>query len=259
MRRMKNFLRGGLFCAALIAAIPALATIVEFKQHSIDLTNSREAAARATWSDKLEITEKGLGFKGAGPETIDGRLQTKPFAIGLSWRPATAVTLHAEISPAPKPIKLDNGQVYTPYEGRVYARYSPDSKHWSSWQALKSDAPAGTNAAKRLFSGELNIPQRDREAYWKLVSEYSSRDVPWQSDEEAAVKWIVAQDPKFFENNLPFIGYVEFLFEAPFQGGQRISSFKANFNYALSGLHAIPKDKSVERGREGTPWRYQAP
>ena len=32
-----------------------------------------------------------------------------------------------------------------------------------------------------------------------VVSEYSSLDVPWKSDEEAAVKWILEREPDFFE------------------------------------------------------------
>jgi hypothetical protein len=255
---MRNFFRWGLLYVALAVATSARATIEQFNQLAIDFTNPQEAGAKAEWQPRLNSNQDGLGFSAAAPETVEGWLQTKPVAIGLSWRPATAVNLRIKISPAPKLIKLDNGETCVPFVGRVYARYSPDMKHWSSWQSLQENALAGTNNM-RNFSGQMSVPQREYEAYGKLISEYSGLDVPWKSDEEAAVKWIIERDPKFFEHNLPFMGHLEFLFEAPFQGGQRILSFKAEMNYAVGGTYAEPKDKSIkENARSETPWRYKA-
>ena len=83
-------------------------------------------------------------------------------------------------------------------------------------------------------------------------------DVPWASDEEAAVRWITDQDPAFFKRALPFIGYLEFLYEGSFYGGLRVRQFSATIHYAVSGMQMEPKDPSVAKNRQG-PWRYKAP
>lgn len=257
MRHLSSWVAALVF---LVAGIPAGAAVQGSNRLSIDLTKLEEAQSKADWFPKLKVTPEGLGFDGPASETVDGWLQTKPMGVGLSWRPPTSVRLNVVIKPEAKSIKLDNGQTFTPFAGRVFARYSADFEHWSSWQALKQDSSASTNSSERIFSGDLTVPQRDRQSYSAHLSDYSRLDVPWGSDEEAAVKWIVQTDPKFFEHNLPFIGYVEFMFEAPFQGSRRITSFDATIDYVVGGFHQIPKDKTVkEQERDTIPWRYKAP
>ena len=91
------------------------------------------------------------------------------------------------------------------------------------------------------------------------MKKYSKLDVPWTSDEEACVAWILEKDPKFFERSLPFIGYVEFLFENHFYSNQRISALHAYVGYGMSGFSSRPKDPKVMQDREMTPWRFKAP
>lgn len=238
------------------------AVIVEFKSLKIDLTNPKDASAKASWSpaDKISITDKGLGWDGPTNASVDGWIQTKPLAVGLSWRTATFISLQVTIDPAPKEFTLPKGQKSTPFAGRVFARYSPDMKHWSTWQELESTDLAKKPQKKpgRHFSGRLSVPNRARHPYGILLSEYSRQDVPWKSDEAAAVDWILKRQPDFFSKNLPFIGYVEFLFEGGMYGNQRIQSFDANISYALSGLHSIPRDKEVYKNRDSLPWRFKA-
>lgn len=239
------------------------ATIIELQSLKINFTNPKEASAQAHWfpADKLSINKNGLGWDGPTNALRDGWIQTKPLAVGLSWRPATSVSLKVSITPAPTEITLPNGQKTTPYRGAIFARYSPDLKNWSSWQELQSTPPTKDLAQKkpgRNFSGRLTVPNRQRSSYGPLLSKYSKQDVPWKSDEEAAVKWILNQQPDFFSENLPFIGYVEFLFEGSFYGNQRIQSFRADISYALSGLHSIPRDKEVYKNRSSTRWRLKA-
>ena len=38
----------------------------------------------------------------------------------------------------------------------------------------------------------------------KLLSQYSTLDVPWKSDEEATVRWILERNPEFFSKQDPF-------------------------------------------------------
>ena len=102
-----------------------------------------------------------------------------------------------------------------------------------------------------------DLPQRERRQYGEYLAEYSKLDVPWKSDEEAAVAWILKRTPDFFDRSLPFIGYVEFLFEFPFQGGQRLTRLQATAACGMSGLHYPPKDENAFKDRQNLPWRFK--
>jgi hypothetical protein len=141
----------------------------------------------------------------------------------------------------------------------MYVRYSPDLKHWSSWQVLERAEPQSIEEKKtpaRYYSGTIRVSYRERSEYGQLISEYSHMDVPWKSDEEAAVQWILNRDPDFFGKHIPFIGYAEFLYEGQFRGSQRLQSLKVGISYAIGGLHAVPKDEAVYKTRD-VPWRYK--
>ncbi|MDF1742765.1 MAG: hypothetical protein P1V19_03670 [Gimesia sp.] len=239
------------------------ATIIEFQILKIDFTNPKDAAAKAIWfpTDKLSITDKGLGFKGQNNSAYDGWIQTKPMAVGLSWRTPSTVSLKVTVDPAPAEITLPNGNKTIPHAGAVFARYSPDLKHWSSWQELPTPDPGlepAQNITGNQFSGVIKIPKRESNPYRNLVSKYSSLDVPWNCDEEAAVNWILEQQPDFFAHNLPFIGYVEFLFEKKFNGNQSLRAFQAEVFYGLSGLHTAPRNKEKYKGRFSMRWRFKS-
>lgn len=241
-----------------VAITPSRASIFDMDRLAIDFTSEAGARGKANWGEgnALNVTANGLGREGDAASLVYGWIQTKPVAVGRSWRPPLSVSLQVVISPPPKPITLRSGQTTMPWWRKLFARFSPDCKHWSSWQALRSDP---TNADLRVFCGELSIPQREREAYSALLTEYAKLDVPWKSDEEGAVRWIIERTPDFFERSIPFIGYVEFLYELPFYGGQRISRFEAAIGWSLSGLHHSPQNPDVLRDRAKTPWRFKAP
>ncbi|MBN1619208.1 hypothetical protein JW890_00650 [candidate division WOR-3 bacterium] len=246
--------------------IPALAflftsalysSIIDYKTIEIDFTDSIDALEKADWSPAtaLNITDEGLGWDGEAASSRDCRIVTKPLALGLSWRPPTSVSVRVTIQPEPVSFVLNSGDSSRPYYGDVYVRYSPDLVNWSSWQVLpisESEEPG------RYFSGIVRVPNLERETYSVLFYEYSKFDVPWKCDEDAAVRWLLSIDEHFFERYLPFIGYIEFLFESSFYGGQRISSFKAEVIYSISGLHTLPKDMSSYEERNSTPWSFRA-
>ncbi len=240
-----------------IGTVPLQGAIEDFKELTIDLTNEKEAGEKSTWfpADMVTVTAGGLGWDGETAASRDGWIQTKPMAVGLSWRAPSSVSLRVEISPAPVTFTMSNGQKATPWAGQAFARYSPDAMHWSSWQALARDPQ---KPEVRAFAGQLSVPQRERREYGDFLAEYSKLDVPWKSDEEAAVAWILKRSPDFFARSLPFIGYVEFLFEFPFQGGQRLKRLQGVAMCGMSGLHFPPKDESVFNERENLPWRFKA-
>jgi len=258
MKTILNISAGAVF---LVVAPGSYASIEGFQQIKIDFTNPGEAEIKARWSepDKITVSKDGLGWDGDGAASRDGWIQTKPIALGFSWRPTYAISVRFAIQPPPHEFALQNGQKTTPDAGDVYVRYSPDLKHWSSWQALQRSEPQSLEEKKkpgRYYSGMTRVPYVERNEYSKLVSDYSKMDVPWKSDEEAAVQWILNRDPEFFSKHIPFIGYAEFLFEGGFRGGQRIQSLKAEVSYGMGGMHSPPRDDAVYKNRD-VPWRYE--
>jgi len=219
---------------------------------TIDFTNPTDAQAKAAWSpaDKIGITANGLGWNVHNESAIVPWVETQPVALGLSWRAATSADVTVKINVWPRDFQRENPS--RPYVGAVFARYSPDAKNWSSWQALQEREKDKTADPQQgiIFKGEVGVPQRESKEYGNLVSEYSTLDVPWNCDEEAAVKWIVAKDPDFFKKHLPFVGYVEFLFEFPFYD-------EGEMRMLLGGTHTIPKDPNALKDRD-VPWRYKA-
>ena len=244
---------------AALVALKSHATIEGGQHISISFTNPAEARTNATWSDGLNLSEEGLGWDGESNRSRRGWIQTVPMALGLSWRPITWFIVHAKIEPAPKERTMASGQMLPGEAGDLYVRYSPDLKHWSSWQNLqRSEAwPAGVvQAPGRYYSATIRIPSREHGEYGRFVAEYSRMDVPWSSDEEAAVRWIVGRDPDFFAKRIPFIGYAQFLFEGEFYGGQRIRLLRAGTMWSVGGASHPPRDQGAETNRFG-PWRYE--
>jgi hypothetical protein len=260
---MKTLRKASIAVLAGLVVSSTAASILDFKSFAIDFTNSSDATAKATWSepDKLNITTNGLGRDGQANSLRDGWIQTFPLALGLSWRPPYGVSVRVSIHPLPLQFVMNSGQTSTPYAGDVYIRYSPDLEHWSSWQVLQHAEPQSRGEKEnpgRLFSGTIRVPYAERNEYTALLQEYSKLDVPWKSDEDAAVRWILERDPDFFARHLPFIGYVQFRYEAGFHGGQRITSFRADVSYGMGGLHSPPKDESVYKDRDSRPWSFRA-
>ncbi len=237
--------------AILLFAGPSSAVIFSVTRYGVDFTKPDQAKAKATWSDPdtFQVTPQGLGSSNHGSRSL--WLQTtEPMGLGVSWRPTMAADLRVTVK-GPG----ENGQ--------LYARYSADAKHWTTWQPLEAEPmPPGVGGTAKgpaqTFKGMLRVPYREHEKYGELLSAYSGRpDVPWVSDEEAAVKDILKTDPKFFERQTPFVGYVQFFYEADLPAGHRIQGLAVDAIWSVGGLHAIPKDPAVYKDRDG-PWRFRA-
>jgi len=262
---MKRALVSRIFIAVTLGIIAKSvnASIIDHKTLGIDFTSVTDATEKAVWSEpnKLAVTKNGLGWDGESASSRDGWIQTRPLALGLSWRPPFVISVRVTIHPPPQEIVLNSGDKMTPYSGDVYVRYSPDFKHWSSWQVLQRSEPQSHEEKKnpgRYYSGTIRVPYCERNEYSKLILEYSRQDVPWGSDEDAAVRWILERQPDFFSKHLPFIGYVEFRYEGGFYGGQRLHSFKAEVSYGMSGKHLPPKNKDIYKDRDSRPWSFKA-
>lgn len=259
---MKNMKAIPAIALAVSVASSAAASILDFKSLAIDFTDPADAKAKATWSqpEKLTVSTNGLGWDGEAASSRDGWIQSVPLALGLSWRPPYAVSVRVSVHPKPTEFLLNSGQKSTPYAGDVYVRYSPDLLHWSTWQVLQTSEPQSNTEKQnpgRHFSGSVRVPYSERDEYSRLISEYARLDVPWRSDEDAAVRWILEREPNFFAKSLPFIGYVQFRYEGGFHGGQRITSFKADVSYGIGGMHSAPKDKDAYKDRDSQPWSFR--
>lgn len=259
MMRLKNKIVPIILIAGILGlfATISFSSILGSKSIYIDFRNPTDLDKQAIISDTsiLTLSKDGWGWEGEGV-THEGWFKTKPLAIGLSWRPTFVATIRVVIKPKVHEIDFDKEHKMMPDIGDIYVRYSSDLVHWSTWQALQHTNPQPTDG--RYFNASIRVPYQDRGRYGQLLTQYSMLDVPWKSDEEAAVKWILKQQPDFFTKNLPFIGYIEFLYENTFYSGQKIQTFQANVSYGISGLHAIPKDQAVYKDRDNFPWRFDA-
>lgn len=247
-----------LFLTAMILAIstPALAIVDVGQQVVLDFTQPDKIKQMAHWTDEhyISSTRDGLGWDGKAREHRDVAIETvEPTAVGWSWHPVTTVNIVTEVIPAGKFTFKENGGVTFPSAAStLYARYSPDGKHWSTWQALKPQVPRDKEHPRLWIQGTLRVPRKARQRYAKLLREFAGTDRPISVDEEAAVRWILEKQPDFFKHELPFIGYVEFLYETSLQGNQRLKRLKINLNYWRGGRVNIPPVH-----RENDRWQFK--
>lgn len=249
----------GLLLVILLAGASSVYGVMDAeKEFVLDFGKPEQVKMRATWNDpdKFDITDEGLGWDGPRNAHRDLAIQsTQLVGVGWSWRPVHAVHIRSQIKP-PGEFKFREKSVTYP-PGQLYARYSPDGKHWSSWNHLQMQEPENKDKPAQAYAGSLRVPYKEQATYRELIREYSRRNVPWASDEEAAVAWIFEDEPTFFKKNLPFIGYVQFLFEISLPGGQRIERIHMNLSYSAGGMHSPPKDEEVRKSHKG-PWRFKA-
>src|SRR5262245_9487614 len=147
--------RVGTWPLALVIAAPAAASVSGFKSLDIDFADPADASTKATWSrPALTTTVDGLGWDGESQATRDGWIETVPIAVGLSWRPAQSVFVRVQIAPEIHQVPSNGGGPWTPHPGNVFVRYSPDTKHWSSWQMLQQSE---RNPSPRHFEGRIGV------------------------------------------------------------------------------------------------------
>jgi hypothetical protein len=236
------------------------ASMLGFRSLELDFRKHAEVQQRVTWShaDKINLTTEGLKFIGEPSTSAGFSLETSElFALGFSWRPVRGATISALISPPPKPVRLASGAIVYPPLDKFFVRYSPDAKHWSSWQLLVPQKLDTAGNAIWRFQGQILIPEKETTSYDEKLQEYRHLDVAWPGDEHAAVEWIVKNDPQFFEKHLPFIGYLQFLFETSLPGGQAIEKINIDVSYAVGGIFSAPKDKRIYQDRDNTPWNFK--
>ena len=246
-----------LFFTAMTLAIstPVLAIVDVGQQVVLDFTQPDRIKQMAHWTDEhyINSTKDGLGWDGKAQEYRDVAIETvEPTAGGWSWKPVTTVNIATEVIPSGKFRFPKTGVNFPTTAGVLFARYSPDGKHWSTWQALEPQRPRDKEHPRLWLQGTLRVPRKARQRYAKLLREFAGTDRPISVDEEAAVRWILEKQPDFFKHELPFIGYVEFLYETSIQGNQRLKRLNINLSYWRGGRISIPPGH-----RENDRWRFK--
>lgn len=246
-----------LFFTAMTLAIstPVLAVVDVGWQVVLDFTQPDKIKQMAHWTDEhyINSTRDGLGWDGKAREHRDVVIETvEPIAVGWSWHPVTTLNIATEVIPAGK-FTFNGGVAFPSTASTLYARYSPDGKHWSTWQALKAQVPRDKEHPRLWIQGTLRVPRKARQRYAKLLREFARTDRPISVDEEAAVRWILEKQPDFFKHELPFIGYVEFLYETSIQGNQRLKRLNINLSYHGSRMSLPPGHRVNSR------WRFKVP
>jgi len=222
-----------------------------------DFTQPEKIGELARWSDtNLNATTNGLGWAGKANEYRDVTVESRePVAVGWAWHPVTAISISAEVVPAGTFTLINNSSLsYPTTAGNLYVRYSPDTLHWSTWHALHLQEPKDRQKPRLFFVGTLRVPDRARVQYSTLLRAFAGTNRPVTIDEEAAVVSILKRDADFFEREMPFIGYVEFLWETRVNGNQRVQRLEVQMNYGRGGREQKPGGHD-----ETTKWRFNAP
>ena len=244
-----------------MSTVVAAAAIMSSHQQVIDFTRPDQAAKLATWSDPqhLGCPKEGFGWDGSDRSYRDAWIETEPLAIGTSWRPTQNAGIRIKIQtnyPAIVVTGPDSKAFHTP---GIYVRHSADRVHWSDWQ------PTDMNEDRRmpgtvLYTTRVGVPRRTIETYHAKLREWSRRDdIEWGSDEDEFCRWLVKQEPDYFSKERPFVGYVQFLVETSFHGGQRLTRFEADVSWSAGGIHQPPKGPAAEKRRQSRDaWNFRA-
>jgi hypothetical protein len=243
--------------AGAAANLPA--QVMTSQEVVLDFTQQDAIATLAKWSDPqfLNVTPEGLGWDGGAKSSRDVTIETlQPIPVGWSWHPVTALHIEAESIPAGEFRFGENAITWPSTAGTLFARYSPDGEHWSTWQALSLREPRDKDQPRLWFQGTLRVPEQARLRYTEQLKQFAKTDrlLLGTIDQEAAVRWIVDQEPKFFEEHLPFIGYVEFLWEKQIRGNQRLRQLKITLQSGRGGFGETPAGH-----QQNDRWRFRAP
>lgn len=242
----------------------ASAQIMIINNHVIDFTLPEQAAKLSAWSapENLGCTKDGFGWNGYQFTSCDGWIETKPLAIGTSWRPTHGAGIRIKIETNYPAIASTDPHVKDALHPSVFVRYSADRVHWSDWQLTeRNEDPPEPGTV--LYTTRVRVPRRASQAYHAKLQQWSQRDdIAWASDEDEFCRWLVKQEPDFFVKERPFVGYVQFLLEASFEGSQRLTRFEANVAWAVSGIHQprpkVPVAKKRQRSQSGQRgWNFK--
>jgi hypothetical protein len=228
-----------LFALLLLLAITTQAEIQYDQRVEIPFAPAKVPDG-VTWSPSLSLKEGGL-FSEKVPSNVstDVWVQSQPISAGMSWRPPTFANIKLIV----------DAENFTYLN--TYFRYSCDRVHWSTWYNLRPVKTELNGAA--VYESDLSIPRMAYEPYQAKMYEWWKTNPVWASDEHELCVWITSQDPEFFSQHFPFIGYVQVRLEGESRGLQ-LKSLSVRINAAISGL-ASPS-KGPTRSTTGERWFF---
>jgi len=195
-----------------------------------------------TWSPSVSLTDRGLSSEKLPPNiSAEVWVQSQPISAGVSWRPPTSATIRLDAEAGAEDFTYLH----------AYFRYSCDRLHWSTWYNLPPLKDQNGIAAS-VYEGNLSIPRLAREAYNAKMQKWWTNP-PWSSDEHELCVWIASQDPDFFSDEFPFIGYVQVRIEGETRGLQ-LKSLSIRVSTAISGLTTL--SKGPVRSTTGEKWFF---
>jgi hypothetical protein len=176
-----------------------------------------------TWSDGLSWKKGGLTLK--ENKKSDVWIESKKFTVGMAWRPpsiaSASLVLEGEI-----PAKAFTAKF----------RYSCDGKLWSEWKSFSASEDG------RTFNGDVKIPGLSRRKYEALKKKWLNTKPNWKDDEDELCRWIAKEHPKFFEEEIPILGYMQYRLEATQLDPKTvITELRYSCRWGVSGaIHGIP-------------------
>lgn len=244
---------------SLLTAVAA-AEIDSSTKQVIDFTQPEEAAKMATWSDpkNLGCTKEGFGWDGEKRASRDGWIETEPLAIGLASRPPQNANIRIKLETSYPQVEAPTKNSKIINTPSIFVRHSTDRVHWSDWQpADMREDPRAVGTV--VYSTQMGIPRRTIQVYQAKLYEWSKRaDTNHGSDEDEFSRWLVKHEPDYFAKERPFVGYVQFLVDGSFRGGQRLTRFEADVGWVVSGINLPPKETAVmlQGGKTGA-WSFR--
>jgi hypothetical protein len=152
-----------------------------------------------TYARSFKQTKTGLVMVGDEQFSFTTAwIQTPTIAVGRAWRPPSSANLKLTA-------EGDDFQEVR-QSLKVYVRYGCDAIHWSTWYRMQGNRSAA-------FTIDLELPQGAREKYYALWERWKRNDPDEPDQQHDLCCWIRKVDPRFFENEFPFLGYVQFRLE----------------------------------------------
>jgi hypothetical protein len=240
---MKLFVAFFCVCFLLLSFAKINAGIISGGREKIVFSASK-IQKDVTWSKNFSLNETGLETQQLPNKQVqDIWILSHAFPIGLSWRPPSNATFILSI----------DGKIETP---EIFIRYSCDKVRWSTWYEFnKTDKK--TKDGFDQYETKISVPY-SQDKYQKLMREWWKTKPNWSSDEHEFCEWLIKKEPNFFENEFPFIGYVQVLIEKnSVQKMQTIKSLNIEYLWSVGGLQSIPEDQTKVRKNTEYKWFFE--
>jgi len=152
-----------------------------------------DTTATATYSPAFNKREEGLFFT---PKSGRLWLQTEPYAVGKKTRPPREAVITTQVH-------VDGLQAH---ELSVFVRYSADGRRWSDWSNM---AATGGRSGNWEYQDSVLIPRIARQEFDANLLEWVRGGGDPREEQHLFLRWADRRGINLFENEIPFIKYVQ--------------------------------------------------